>query len=174
MPARFLLVLLMVIAACNSASGPSASGAVGRPAPDFIAKTLDGRDVSLASYRGKVVVLDVWACWCKSCRTELPVLDDLAARRKADGVEVLAVSIDEEREPIDRMLATRPSWSTTVLHDPSGKVAEKYDASSLPVVFVIDRDGVIRYRAGAVDTERAKQIDHEIDQLVQVSQKAQP
>lgn len=102
------------------------------------------------------------------------MLDDLGARWKADGVEVLAVSIDEEREPIVRMLATRSSWSMTVLHDPSGKVAEKYDASSLPMVFLIDRDGVIRYHAGIVDTERSQQLDREIDKLVRVSQRVQP
>lgn len=168
-----LLLLVLLIAGCRGATSPS-SGFVGRPAPTFTAKTLDGREVSLGSLRGKVVVLDVWACWCKSCRKELPLLDELAARRKTDGVEVLAVSIDEEREPIDRMLASRPSWSMTVLHEPSGKVGDAYGASSLPAVFVIDREGVVRFQTGAIDAKQLKQLDGELDGLLQepISQKA--
>ena len=168
MQARSLLVfLLLTLVACGGATGVSSSKLVGQPAPEFTLPRLDGQQVALSSLHGKVVVLDIWACWCDSCRKELPRLDELAARHKADGLAVVAVSTDEHRSEVERMIARRPSWTMTVLLDPSGKIAENYVADSLPLVYVIDRDGLIRYRGNVSDEEQAQRLEREVTALLQ-------
>ena len=169
MHARSLLVFLIsTFAACAGAgSAVTPSKLVGQPAPDFSLPTLEGRQVALSSLHGKVVVLDIWACWCKSCRKELPRLDELAARHKTDGVAVVAVSTDQERSEVERMIASRPSWTMTVLHDPSGKIADNYVADDLPLVYVIDREGRIRYRGTVSDQEHMHRLEREVTALLQ-------
>ena len=63
--------------------------------------------MALSCYRGKVVLLDVWASWCGPCKQELPMLDDMARRLRGDGVEVLAVSVDQERANVVEVPAAR-------------------------------------------------------------------
>lgn len=162
------LVAWVLLAACSTTnSSTSAMKLVGERAPEFALSTLDDREVSLASLRGKIVILDIWACWCKGCRKELPLLDDLARRRKADGVEVVAVSIDQERSQVERMLARRPSWSLTVLQDPSGALAQRYHADSLPAVYLIDRGGRIRYHGQGIDENQMVRIERELEALLE-------
>ena len=68
--------------------------AEGSPAPEYSAKTLTGSEVSLASLRGKVVLLNVWATWCYPCVEEMPTLQHAYDLLKGDGLEVVAVSVD--------------------------------------------------------------------------------
>ncbi len=66
------------------------------PAPDVIFKDLDGKDVPLTQYKGKVVLVDFWATWCDPCRVEIPWLIEMQQKYSAKGFTVLGVSMDEE------------------------------------------------------------------------------
>ncbi len=118
---------------------------VGRRAPDLTAVDMTGRPVSLASLRGRVVLLDLWASWCEPCKKELPLLDGMAERLKSKGVEVLAVSIDDRRENAARFLEARPRWALTAAHDPTKLVGETWRPEKMPTSYVIDREGIIRH-----------------------------
>ncbi|HET6281509.1 MAG TPA: TlpA disulfide reductase family protein [Polyangia bacterium] len=118
---------------------------VGQSMPDLSIEQLSGKTLNVGSYRGKVLLLDVWASWCVPCKQELPMLDDLAARLRGKGVEILAVSVDEQRENVDRFLNSRNKWSLTIAHDPKGQVADRLQPEKMPTSYMVDRQGVIRY-----------------------------
>jgi peroxiredoxin len=125
---------------------------VGSRVPAYSAPALDGRPVSLASLRGKVVVLNVWATWCRPCRTEMPALERLHRELHDDGLEVVAVSVDT---PIGTMSAEgqpggdvrayvdRMGLSFTVLRDPRRSIEELFLVQGLPTTFIIGKDGRI-------------------------------
>lgn len=141
--AALMVLLVAVAASCATGQGVPAPQVLGRPAPDFTASRLDGGAFRLSSLRGRVVVLDVWAAWCVGCEKDLPLLDEMAIRLSDSDVEVVAVSLDEERARLEPIVASR-SWRMTVLHDPSGRVGDIYQPSKMPAVFIIDREGTVR------------------------------
>lgn len=141
----FLCALIGCVSGCaTTAPVTPAPVVLGRGAPDFTAAQLDGAVVRLSSLRGRVVVLDVWAAWCEGCEKDLPALDEMAMRLQPSGVEVVAVSLDEDRKRLDSIVSSR-TWRMTVLHDPSGRVGELYQPEKMPAIFIIDRTGKVRH-----------------------------
>lgn len=126
-------------------SGGTPAAKVGQPLPDLTVEQLSGKAINVSSYRGKVLLLDVWASWCVPCKQELPMLDDLAKRLRSKGVEILAVSVDEQRSNVDKFLETRGRWSLTIAHDPKGQIADLLQPAKMPTSYMVDRQGVIRY-----------------------------
>jgi len=130
----------------SKAESKTAAPGVGQPAPEIVVDRLSGgHSLSLSSLRGKVVLLDVWASWCGPCKQELPMLDAIAGRLRGRGVEVLAVSIDQQRENVEKFLGARAHWNLTVAHDPNGDIADTFQPDKMPTSYAIDRAGVIRY-----------------------------
>jgi thiol-disulfide isomerase/thioredoxin len=122
------------------------SGKVGGPMPSVsVRQFADGGKIDLGSLKGKVVLVDIWASWCGPCKEEMPLLDELAGRLKKKGVEIIAVSIDEDKESAEAFLSSRPSWSLTVAHDPKGKLPEALHPGKMPSSYVVDAEGIIRY-----------------------------
>ncbi len=114
----------------------------GRSAPTFALPDLDGEAHALADLRGKVVLVNFWATWCKPCEDEMPAMERLYQQLRARGFELWAVSVDEEVEPVaafrDRLGLTFP-----ILHDPAKDVAQTYQSARFPETFLIDRDGTL-------------------------------
>jgi len=106
-------------------------------ASDFSARDLSGHSVSLASLRGKVVVLAFWATWCRPCHFELPVLEKMSER---DGVAILGINQELTRIAgpyfLDENGYTFPS-----LIDEGGRISRQYGVSAIPVTIIINRDG---------------------------------
>jgi thiol-disulfide isomerase/thioredoxin len=121
-------------------------GKVGAPMPSIVVRQIDGRrKIDLGALKGKVVLVDIWASWCGPCMEEMPLLDAMAARLKSKGVEIIAVSVDEDKASAQQFLSSRPSWSLTVAHDPKGKLPEALQPSKMPSSYVMDSEGIIRY-----------------------------
>jgi len=113
--------------------------------PDLRLTALNGgKSVRLGDFQGKVMLLDVWASWCAPCKQELPMLDDMAARLRKKGIEIVAVSIDDSRDDAEEFLRSRPRWSIKVAHDPDGKLAGKLQPPKMPSSYIVDRNGIIR------------------------------
>jgi thiol-disulfide isomerase/thioredoxin len=145
---RTLSLALLLLAGCATAGGAGEGGGghqVGALVPEIHVESLGGKDLGIADYRGKVVLLDVWASWCGPCKQELPMLDDMAKRLRGDGIEVVAVSIDQERANLVKFLKARPRWALTIAHDPKGAIADALAPDKMPTSYIIDREGVIRY-----------------------------
>jgi thiol-disulfide isomerase/thioredoxin len=144
-PAGLGLASLCLAACATMGSGPGDAHQVGSPAPEITVQAMSGKSIAVSSYRGKVVLLDVWASWCAPCKEELPMLDDIAARLRRRGIEVLAVSIDQERENVVKFMRARGRWSLTVAHDRAGEIADRLRPDKMPTSYIIDRAGIIRY-----------------------------
>ncbi|CUU36345.1 Peroxiredoxin [Armatimonadetes bacterium GXS] len=131
----------------------------GQPAGDFALSDLQGKPVRLADYKGKVVVLNVFAHWCGPCRAEAPELEkDLWQAYKDKGVVVLGVATWAQDNPTKRAQDFAREFKLTfpVLVDSENKVAEQYRVSGVPTTFVIDQEGVVREVVVGADVQRVK------------------
>jgi cytochrome c biogenesis protein CcmG, thiol:disulfide interchange protein DsbE len=159
------LVLLSLGCATTGAAGADSRGPVGAPLPPLTVDALSGKTINVASYKGRVLLLDVWASWCDPCRQELPVLNEMARRLKSQGIDILAVSVDQERENVDKFLHAHGGgarWALTVAHDPRGEVAELLQPDKMPTSYVVDRAGIVRYvNAGFLPADAAT-IEHRL------------
>ena len=118
----------------------------GGKAPDYSVTTLGGDTVSIADFRDKVVVLNVWATWCEPCVREMPALQTLHEKMASEGVEVLGVSVDVGDNTRVIEFAQALGVTFPILRDPSGDIQKAYAINGLPTTFVIDRKGRIRRR----------------------------
>lgn len=102
---------------------------------------LDGRRWRLAAAAGQVIVLNFWATWCEPCRTEMPSLQAMAARRQRDGVVVVAVNYRETADAIRRFLERMP-FEVPILLDSDGDATTVWTPRVFPSTVLIGRDGV--------------------------------
>lgn len=117
---------------------------VGSHAPDFRLMDLHGNAVSLSDYQGKVVLLNFWATWCGPCRVEMPAMEALYRSMQSKGLEIIAVSVDQQGVAVTRPFQEALGLSFPILHDQDYQVGLTYGARTLPMTFAIDRQGVIR------------------------------
>jgi cytochrome c biogenesis protein CcmG/thiol:disulfide interchange protein DsbE len=130
--------------------------AAGKLAANFTLKDLKGDQVSLASLRGKVVFLNIWATWCAPCREEMPSIESLYNDFKANkDFVVLAVSQDTDGGTV-RPFVAQNHIQFTVLLDPRNEVGERYDVNGIPETFIIGRDGrIVAHHVGPYDWSNA-------------------
>ena len=119
----------------------AATQLLGSEAPDFVLKSVAGKNLRLSEYRGEVVMLSFWATWCGDCRAQLEELGAMRDRYEDAGVELLAVSLDQNARQASEGSADA---SYPVLHDAAGEVGRLYDVTKMPVMVLIDRGGVVR------------------------------
>jgi peroxiredoxin len=92
----------------------------------------------------------------------MPVLDDLAKRLRGDGVEILAVSVDQERANVTKFLRARSKWALTIAHDPKGAIADRLAPEKMPTSYVIDREGIVRYVNSGFVPSDAREIERRL------------
>jgi len=131
--------LVCLLAVVGSVS--AATQLLGSEAPDFVLKSLSGKNVRLSEYRGEVVMLSFWATWCGDCRAQLAELGAMRDRYQDAGFELLAVSLDQNARQAGQMMAEA---SYPVLHDGAGEIGRLYDVTKMPVMVLVDRGGVVR------------------------------
>ena len=142
---RRLAFILSLAAACG---GPEPEiGNVGQTVPAYSAPTVDGDSVHVASYRGEVVLLNVWATWCIPCRKEIPELQALHQDYSGRGLRVLGVSVDASDADRDvAEFAKSFGMTYTILRDPEETVSALFAIPGVPASFLVDREGVVRWR----------------------------
>ncbi len=113
-----------------------------KEAADFTLKDLNGKETSLKSLRGKVVLLDFWASWCAPCREELPKVERLHRELNDKGLVVLGINVGESAETA-REFVKKQGLTFTNLLDTYKEVTNRYGAMAIPLAVVIDRDGKI-------------------------------
>ena len=138
------LATFLLVAAC--AHVEDAGPRVGAPAPAYVATTLEGDSVSLASLKGKVVLLNFWATWCAPCRHETPFLEALYKERSPRGPEIVGVSMDtgDARKDVEDFVREY-QVTYSILVDPQMRGMDVYRVLGLPATFLVDREGVIRW-----------------------------
>ncbi|MGD9850351.1 MAG: redoxin domain-containing protein [Nitrospirales bacterium] len=133
---------------------------IGSQAPDFQLLDMNGRSVALSDMQGKVVLLNFWATWCGPCRVEMPSMEVLYQSYRDKGLEILAVSVDEQGPAVTRPFQEDKKLTFPILHDRDYQVGLLYGARSLPMTYIIDRKGTIRERVFGSrewDTPNARQ-----------------
>jgi peroxiredoxin len=123
---------------------------IGAMAPDFTAQNVDGKDVKLSDFRGKVVILDFWATWCGPCMASMPHTQEVSAHYKDQGVVVLGSCTSDTRAKFESWVKTNQSKYPDIIwtHDKAERTPERvsyklYGVSGIPTQFIIDRDGKI-------------------------------
>ena len=145
--ASYAIAALALVACAGDDNVPARPLEIGQTAPHYSAVSLTGDSVSLAQLRGRVILLNVWATWCHPCREEIPVLQGLHARYASRGLELVGVSVDARGEEATiREFATDFRMTYPLWLDPDERVQSTFLAIGVPATFLIDRDGVLRWR----------------------------
>lgn len=121
-------------------SGQETDIAIGELAPDFKLKNLSGEEVSLSDYRGKIVLINFWATWCKFCDIEMPDLNDI--NNDNEDVVVLAVDVMEELPKVKKYIE-KGGYDFEVVLDTEGSISQDYLVSSFPTTYAVDKDGIL-------------------------------
>jgi DsbE subfamily thiol:disulfide oxidoreductase len=140
-----LVLLLVCLSSCQDGDGVLGVAERNEPLPTLRFETVDGDHLDAASYAdGDVLVINVWADWCKPCRAEQPMLVDLADRYDGEGVRFLGINYWNDRDAA-RAWVREFGVPYPSLYDPSGRTAADLGYPALPDTFVVDPGGTIRW-----------------------------
>jgi cytochrome c biogenesis protein CcmG/thiol:disulfide interchange protein DsbE len=136
--------------------GPGSVSGVGAAASSFELKSLDGRAVGLADFRGRPLLINFFASWCDPCREEMPLINELAARAGKDGYAVLGIAVEDTRAAI-MQYAQEARLVFPIALDLNSRVKRAYRIFGPPATFFIDAQGTIRdVVTGPITAERAR------------------
>src|SRR5437763_4953691 len=174
---RALVILAIAVLACHKTEKPAATGThaatvtaakpaqpapeppsaptnVGDPMPAYTAKMLDGAPFDIASQKGSVVLVNVWATWCNPCRFEIPELQKMYDANARRGFKVIGISVDEGDAKEVKQFVDEQKMTYPIVLDPDGRVANLLSTTVLPTTVLLDRQGKIVWReVGAIPAD---------------------
>ena len=134
-----ILALLLSIAGRGRCRAPSG------PAPQFTLDSRSGPKISLAQYKGQVVMLNFWASWCGPCRQEMPLLENIYKKYNKMGFTLIGVNVEPDSKDAEGFLkGLQTPVSFPVIYDKDSTVSKAYDVQGMPSTVIIDRKGNIR------------------------------
>ncbi|HVH45784.1 MAG TPA: TlpA disulfide reductase family protein [Labilithrix sp.] len=136
---------------------------VGKNASSFKVSTLGGGRAGLE--KGKVYIVDFWATWCEPCKKSFPKYQDLYVKYKASGLEIVAISVDDEKKDIPDFIRTYGA-KFPVGWDEGHKIADCFKPSNMPSAYVIDKNGVIRHVHTGFRAGEERELEKEIKALL--------
>jgi thiol-disulfide isomerase/thioredoxin len=137
-----IATMLALLLSVPALAGSSASSG---PAPQFTLESRNGPKVSLAQYKGQVVMLNFWASWCGPCRQEMPLLENIYSKYKKMGFVLVGVNVEPDSKDAEGFLkGLQAPVSFPVIYDKDSTVSKAYDVQGMPSTVIIDRKGNIR------------------------------
>jgi len=116
---------------------------INAPAPDFALPDLEGKEISLSSLKGKVLILTFWSIYCQPCRQEMPMMDSLYQKYRSEGLDVVGVNIDRDPLASVQNFVKENRLTFPILLDRERSAMRAYRGHFLPSTFLIDRSGII-------------------------------
>ena len=142
-----IVIFLLLLAGCKdqpqSTQQARPGNSIGNPAADFSLTDMQGKQVTLAQFRGKVVILNFWATWCPPCREEMPSMESLSQQYKDQGLVLLAVNVEEDGFQAVSSFLNKTPYSFPILLDTAADVQNLYQVYRFPESFLIDRNGIL-------------------------------
>jgi cytochrome c biogenesis protein CcmG/thiol:disulfide interchange protein DsbE len=157
--AAAVATIILAAAAGAAACAQTKPEAEAVPAPDFSIKDLQGNPLSLAAYKGKVLVINFWATWCPPCRREIPDLIAAYKELKGEGLEIIGVSVDDMTEPVLLDWTRKMGINYPVALATPEIIASYEPVDYIPTTIIVDRKGLIRFRqAEMMDKDKLVQL----------------
>ena len=150
-----MYALLLFLLGCNNK--PPSAPQEGHLAPEIVSAQIGGEPFELSDLRGQPVMLVFWASWCGPCRRETPEVAKIAAGY-GERLHVIGVNAGEDAATAARAAASMQITWPVVL-DPNGAIQTSYDVTAIPLVVIIDAQGVIRYRGNGLPTDAHRVLD---------------
>lgn len=142
-----ILTVLLVVTAINPA--------LAQKAPAFSLKG-DKGNVTLSTYKNKVVYVDFWASWCKPCRKSFPFMNEMQARYAKQGLQIIGINLDNDKQAARDFLKKNPA-EFTIAYDPDGKTPGLYNLKVMPTSYLIDRKGnLVHVHKGFKENQKQK------------------
>lgn len=160
----FCLAAVFLFAACNrDNTGNTGSG----KAPDFSLSDASGNKIKLSDFRGKVVMLEFWATWCPPCIESIPAMKTVHEKYKDKGFVLLGISVDRGNNAATKVSSfiKENGVSYPVFLD-DGNLSSTYDANSIPMSFIIDKNGHIAVRHTGFISDMVGTLSQEIEALL--------
>lgn len=131
------------------------------PAPAFKLPARGGKDVSLADFRGQVVMLNFWATWCGPCRQEMPLLESIHRKYSKLGFTMVGVNVEPDSKAAEAWLRKTIDVSFPIVYDRDSKVSKAYKVAGMPSTVIVDRKGNMRVlHKGYKPGDENKYMDH--------------
>jgi thiol-disulfide isomerase/thioredoxin len=138
-----MLLAAALVCAWPAAAGESTAPAIGTPAPTALGKDGRNKNVDLADYRGKVVIVTFWASWCGYCLKELPALNELQSTVGDQWLKIIAVNVKDEPNAYRAMTRQMKDYTILLSRDRDGAIAQTYGVRAYPNLWMIDPQGNI-------------------------------
>jgi thiol-disulfide isomerase/thioredoxin len=175
------------ITADDTKLNPGAPLKVGMTAPNFNLATIDGKNYQLSALRGHPVLLEFFAVWCPHCQAEAPILNNLDKAYASKGLQTLSILASPYDRTHDATGSTNPvtkddiTWfkntynvAHPMLIDPNFSTVNKYGANSYPTIYILDKNGVIRYTNGGLGDRPYQTLAHGVDAAIKGQSVKQP
>lgn len=159
-----LIVVMLGITIFGASGGKSIR--IDQAAPDFELTDFDGNTIQLSDYRGKTVVMNFWATWCRVCQAEMPHMEKFYRDQQNEDVVVLSINATSQERSSDIVgnYVDKEGLSFPIVLDKSGDVLTKYNVTAYPTTYIIDPSGNIRERyLGAVSSDNMKKAVNQAD-----------
>lgn len=169
----FLIFAAVMLVGCHQHSANTtkpaqpaiAAGEIGSRLPDFSVKDLQGREISSSDFRGKVLVIDVWATWCQPCKKEMPGYQKLLDRYGSRGFAILGLKATMMMDTEDPIQFAREAGVRYPLAIASPQATQSLGGIlGLPTTFIYDRQGILRYKV--IGFEYTNVIDAQVKPLL--------
>ncbi len=165
---QFVVILFCTaFVSCDSSQDIKKTVQKGSPAPNFTLSDINGRDVSLSDFRGKVVLLEFWATWCPPCIESVPELIMLQDRYKEKGFTVVALSLDKGTDNISMVAAFSDKFKINYpILFADEDIIDTYRIISIPTSVILDREGVVKHIYSSYGMDFEEHLKKEIEKVL--------